>query len=75
MGGADNVQHHGQGRREEPGVVRSDLRTATELDKTGSAGSDRDEAKRDQCGEHGPIGRICLCQHFSFLGGRFFLPL
>jgi hypothetical protein len=46
-GDADKVQHHGQRLREEPGVVRHDLRTATDLDKAEGASHNRDNTERN----------------------------
>ena len=58
--GADNVQQHGQRCREEPRVVRCDLRTDTDLNHADGSGNNRDEAECYQPSGHKPI---------SFCGG------
>ena len=64
--GAENVQHRGQGGREEPDVFRRDLRTATKLGKAEGAGGDRDEAERDQPGNYEPAV-VCVRSHVIYV--------
>lgn len=49
------MQHYGQRCGEEAGVVRRDLRTATDLGKAEDASYNRDNAKRDQSGGYEPF--------------------
>ncbi len=51
---AEDVHHHGHGRREEPCVFRRDVRAAGQLGQAGCAGRDRNGAEREQRGGYEP---------------------
>ena len=55
-GDAGDVDQHGQGRVEEPRVLRRDRGAAGQLAQAQRAVDQRDEAEKDQAGRHGPLG-------------------